>query len=84
MPYIKKMKEIRLIPNLANTNLDKCEVCVETKITKKPCKTITSESKLLGLIHSDLGDLKHTMTRGSKKFYIILWMIILDTLNFIF
>ena len=27
--------------------------------------------KLLNLVHSDLGDLKHTMTRGGKKFYVI-------------
>jgi hypothetical protein len=34
---------------------------------KKPCISITRETELLGLIHSDLGDLKHTMTRGDKK-----------------
>ncbi|KAJ0030064.1 hypothetical protein Pint_13139 [Pistacia integerrima] len=28
------------------------------------------ENELLGLIHSDLGDLKQTTTRGGKKFYI--------------
>ena len=41
------------------------------KITKKPCKSITRETELLGLVHSDLGDLKHTMTRGGKRFYVI-------------
>jgi transposase InsO family protein len=65
------MKEIGIISSLSETNMDKCEVCVETKITKKPCKSITRETELLGLIHSDLGDLKHTMTRGGKKYYVI-------------
>jgi hypothetical protein len=41
------------------------------KSRKKPCKSITRETELLGLIHSDLGDLKHTMTRGGKKYYVI-------------
>lgn len=41
------------------------------KITKKSCKYITRKTKLLGLIHSDFGDLKHTITRGGKRFYLI-------------
>ena len=49
--------------------LGKCESCVESKTTKKSCKSIERESNLLSLIHSDLGDLKNTMTRGSKRFY---------------
>ena len=51
--------------------MDKCEICDETKITKKPCKSIYREIELLSLIHSDLGDLKHTMTKGGKRFYVI-------------
>jgi hypothetical protein len=69
--YIKKMKESGIINSLSETNMDKCEICAETKITKKPCKSIYRETELLGLIHSDLGDLKHTMTRGGKRFYVI-------------
>ena len=30
---------------------------------------MTRETKLLELIHSNLGDLKQTMTRGGKKIY---------------
>ena len=47
--------------------MDKCEICAENKITKKPCK-ITRETELLGLVHSDLGDLEHTMTKSGKIF----------------
>ena len=32
--------------------------------------SVTRETKLLELIHSDLGDLKQTMTRGGKKSYV--------------
>ena len=69
--YIKKMKECGIINSLSKANMDKCEICAETKITKKPCKSITRETELLGLVHSDLSDLKHTMTRGGKRFYVI-------------
>ena len=69
--YIKKMKECGIINSLSEANMDKCEICAETKIIKKPCKSITRETELLGLVHSDLGDLKHTMTRGGKRFYVI-------------
>ena len=68
--YIKKMVELSLIPKLSLENLGKCEVCVESKTTKKSCKPIERKSELLILIHSDLGDLKNTMTRGDKRFYI--------------
>ena len=38
---------------------------------KKTNKSIIDrETKLLNLIHSDLGDLKQTMTRGGKRFCI--------------
>lgn len=69
--YIKKMKEMGLIPTVNEKHVDKCEVCAETKITKTPCKPVTRESELLLLVHSDLGDLKMTMTRGGKRFYVI-------------
>ena len=64
--------------------MDKCEICAETKITKKLCKSITRETELLGLEHSDLGDLKHTMTRGGKDFMGSLLMTTLDSINFIY
>ena len=65
------MKESGIINTLSEANMDKCEICAETKITKKPCKSVTRESKLLNLVHSDLGGLKHTMTRSGKRFYVI-------------
>ena len=65
------MKECGIINSLNEANMDKSEICAETKITKKPCKSITRETELLGLVHIDLGDLKHTMTRGGKRFYVI-------------
>ena len=68
--YIKKMVELSLVSKLSLENLGKCEVCVESKTTKKSCKLVERESGLLSLIHSDLGNFKNTMTRSGKRFYI--------------
>ena len=59
-----------LILKLSLENHGKCESCVESKTTKKSCKSVKRESDLLSLIHSDLENLKNTMTRGGKQFYI--------------
>lgn len=67
--YIKKIRELGLLANLTLSN-DKCEICVEAKSTKKICKQIQHrEIEPLNLIHRDLGDLKHTMTRRGKMYY---------------
>ena len=63
---IKKMQECGIIDSLSEANVDKCEICAKTKITNKPCKSITRESELLGLIYCNFGDLKHTTNRGGE------------------
>ena len=39
---IKRLRTLDLIPNLSSIEFSKCPVCVEAKLTKKPCKTVTS------------------------------------------
>ena len=64
------MKELGLLSKL-NLSNDKCDVHVESTFTKKTCKPIQNrETELFNLIHSDLGDLKQTMTREGKRYYI--------------
>ena len=41
--YMKKMVELSLIPKLFLENLGKCESCVESKTTKKSCKSVERE-----------------------------------------
>jgi len=48
----------------------RCDVCVESKITKKTCHSVERQTELLGLIHSDLADLKQTMSRGGKNYFV--------------
>ena len=68
---VKKLKNLSLIPSFSDTSFDKCEICVEAKHPKK-CfnKNVVRTSKLLELIHSDLGDFRSTMSRGGKHYYI--------------
>ena len=68
--YIKKMQTLGLINNIDYSYLSKCQICATSKLTRKTCGLVTRETKLLELIHSDLGDLEETMTRGGKKFYV--------------
>ena len=68
--YIKKMQTLGLINNIDYLGLSKCQICATSKVTRKTCGSVTRETKLLELIHSDLGDLKQTITRGGKKFYV--------------
>ena len=52
--YIKKMQTLGLINNIDYSSLSKCQICATSKLTKKPCSSLTGETKLLELIHSDL------------------------------
>jgi hypothetical protein len=67
--YIFKLERLGMI-SLSDKQHDKCDVCVESKLTKKTCPSVKRESNLLDLIHTDLGDLKQTLTRGGKCYYI--------------
>ena len=68
--YIKKMQTLGLINNIDYSGLSKCQICATSKLTRKTCGSVTRETKLLEHIHYDLGDLKQTMNRGGKKFYV--------------
>ena len=68
--YVKKMQTLGLINKIDYSGLSKCQICATSKLTRKTCGSVTRETKLLELIHSYLGDLKQTMIRGGKKFYV--------------
>ena len=65
---LKRIRNMRLIPNVNTENCSKCPVCVEAKFAKKPFKNVTTrKTELLELVHSDLADFKNTMSKGGKK-----------------
>jgi hypothetical protein len=62
------MVKLRLLPSNLQDDIDKCEICVKTKLTRKPLSSVNrSSSNLLELIHSDICDLSGKITRGGKK-----------------
>jgi len=67
--YVMKLQRLGLI-NMHDKQSGKCDVCVESKITKKTCYPVERQTNLLGLIHTDLADLKQTMSRGGKNYFV--------------
>jgi len=68
--YVMKLQRLGLI-NMYDKQNSKCDVCVKSKITKKTCHSVESQTKLLDLIHTDVADLKQTMSRGGKNYFVL-------------
>ena len=57
--------------NLSNKDFNKkCEICIQSKITKKPFPKVERNTHLLELIHSDICELNGNITRGGKRYFI--------------
>ena len=63
------MHKLDLIP-IFNNNIEKCNTCMLTKITRNPFPKVKRKTKLLDLIHSDLCDMHNTPTLGGKKYFV--------------
>ena len=66
-----KMTNLGLLPKFGVNKTHKCEICVESKFARKPFKSIERSSELVELVHSDICDLKMTLTRGGRKYFMI-------------
>jgi len=55
--HVMKLQRLGLI-NMHDKQSGKCDICVESKITNKSCYFVERRTELLGLIRSDLADLK--------------------------
>lgn len=49
---------------------EKCEICVKSKMIKKPFKSVERKSNLLDLVHSDLCEFNGMLTRGGNRYFI--------------
>ena len=68
---LKNLSKLGYIPKLNLEEIRKCEICVEVKLAKNSFHSIDRNTEPLGLIHSDLCDLKFMPIRGGKKYFII-------------
>ena len=66
---IQRLMNMNMIPKY-KLSKDKCEVCVQAKLTKRPSPQVERTTEPLGLIHTDLCDLKYVQTRGGKKYFV--------------
>ncbi|GKB25313.1 zinc finger, CCHC-type containing protein [Tanacetum coccineum] len=46
---------------------DKCEICVQVKMKRKPFPKVDRQSKFLELVHSDICELNGQLTRGGNR-----------------
>ena len=58
------------IPSFQIDSKHKCEICVETKLTRSSFQTIEINTEPFELIHSDMCDLKFVQIRGGNKYFI--------------
>ena len=65
-----KLMNLELLPKFNIYGNHKCEICVESKLTRASFQIIERSTKPLELIHSDTCDLKYVQTRGGKKYFV--------------
>ena len=49
---------------------DKCKICAQAKITKKPFPKVERNTQILDLVHSDICEFNGILTRGGKRYFI--------------
>jgi hypothetical protein len=67
--YLKYMCKHGYI-SYQHNNKNKCEVCIQAKMTNKPFPKVERNSQLLKLVHSDICEINGMLTRGGKRYFI--------------
>ena len=49
---------------------NKCEICIKSKMTKKPFHSVERNTDVLDLVHSDICELNGMLTRGENRYFI--------------
>jgi hypothetical protein len=75
---------IFILKELLWVDPSKCEVCVESKFTKKKKKTSFQISEILDLIHSNIDYLKFVQTTFEKKSIKLLYRYLHKELLYLF
>ena len=69
---LRRLINMECLPKFQIYPNHKCEICVESKLTRTSFQSIERSSEPLELIHSDICDLKFIQTRGGKKYFLTL------------
>ena len=49
---------------------NKCEICIESKMTRQPFHSVERNTNLLDLVHSEICELNGMLTRGGNRDFI--------------
>ena len=69
---LRRLINMECLPKFQIAPNHKCEICVESKLTRTSFQSIERSSEPLKLIHSDICDLKFIQKRGGKKYFLTL------------
>ena len=69
---LRRLINMECLPNYKIYPNHKCEICVESKLTRTSFQSIERSSEPLESIYSDICDLKFIQTRGGKKYFLTL------------
>ena len=69
---LRRLINMECLPKFQIYSNHKCEICVESKLTRTSFQSIERSSEPLELINSYICDLKFIQTRGGKKYFLIL------------
>ena len=69
---LRRLINMECLPKFKLDPSHKCEICVESKLTRTSFQSIERSSEPLELIHSDICDMKFIQTRGGKKYFLTL------------
>ena len=67
---LRRLIKLEHIPHFHIDSKYKCKTCVESKLTRTSFKSIERTTEPLGLIHTDVCDMKSTPSRGGNKYFI--------------
>ena len=66
---LKEMSRLELLPNF-DGNIEKCKTCMLIRIAINSFPNVQRITKLLELIHGDLGNFHSIPSFGVKKYYV--------------
>ena len=70
---MKRLASMSLIPKFASVKSSKCQMCVQSKQTRKHHKTAEPRNLTpLELVHSDLCEMNGVLIKGVKRYFITL------------
>ncbi|GJU47575.1 retrovirus-related pol polyprotein from transposon TNT 1-94 [Tanacetum coccineum] len=67
---MRRLIKFNSIPNFHIDSKNKCETCVEAKLTRSSFKSVKWKTEPFDMIHTDICDLKSLPTKGGNKYFI--------------